>query len=325
MRWSSRRNIGVVVTPVVVVREPNRTPLLLMLRERLVVGRECEGLLVVDSVVSRRHLELSVVDGALIVADLGSSNGTMIDGAWISTPSELAVGSTVQIGALTIERVADADVVEAEVLDRASRAPNSQEIGVTSINSIVSAVTSESFAEAAVPLDQGTLTIVFSDIESSTQRNVELGDQVWLEVLGRHNEVIRRQLDRYGGTEIKNQGDGFMMSFPGARRALMCMIGVQQELAEHERNDPERSVRVRVGMHTGEVLVEDGDLFGTHVVVAARVADVATGREILVSALSREIVAARGDVVFGSAREAELKGIGTQLVYPIDWTMQLSD
>ncbi len=319
----------------IVVTEPSRTPLYLQLHDPIVVGRECEGLLVVDPLVSRRHLELAVIDGTVVITDLGSSNGTTVDGAPLNEPTQLAVGSVARAGEMTIERVPDSAAepalgpVAAGSGQKTTFAAGASPIGSgphkTSIEVIASSMTDEDLARAKLPADQGTLTIAFSDIESSTQRNLELGDQVWLELLGLHNTLIRRQLKRFGGTEVKNQGDGFMMSFPSARRTLMCMIAVQQDLAEHERRDLERSVRVRVGLHTGEVLVEEGDLFGTHVAIAARVASLAAGGEILVSALSKEIVAARGDVVFGLPREVELKGIGTQLVYPVDWTTQLSD
>jgi class 3 adenylate cyclase len=73
-------------------------------------------------------------------------------------------------------------------------------------------------------------------------------------------------------------------------------------------------------MHTGEVIVESGDIFGKHVMMAARVGGVAQGGEILVSALVREIASARGDIAFGDARQATFKGIeGEHLVYPVLW------
>jgi adenylate cyclase len=86
------------------------------------------------------------------------------------------------------------------------------------------------------------------------------------------------------------------------------------------REDAEGSVRIRVGVHTGEVIAEGGDIFGRHVMVAARVAGHAHGGEILVSALVREIASARGDLVFGEPRAVTLKGIeGEHLVFPLLW------
>ena len=80
-------------------------------------------------------------------------------------------------------------------------------------------------------------------------------------------------------------------------------------------------MRVRMGLHIGEAIVDDtGDLFGRHVIIAARIANLAEGGEILVSSLVKEIVAARGDIVFGPARDVVLKGLeGTCTVHPLDW------
>jgi class 3 adenylate cyclase len=167
---------------------------------------------------------------------------------------------------------------------------------------------------------EGTITIVFSDIESSTERATSMGDTAWMKVLNKHNDIVRRNLKKWAGHEVKNQGDGFMLTFPGARRALRCMIAVQKDLAEAERLDEEGSVRVRVGVHTGEVIAAGDDIFGLHVMIAARVASKANGREILVSSLVHEVVSARGDLRFGEPRLVAHKGIeGDHLVYPLDW------
>ena len=92
-------------------------------------------------------------------------------------------------------------------------------------------------------------------------------------------------------------------------------------LDAHARSHPTDAMRIRIGMHTGEAIVEDGDLFGKPVVLAARIANQARGGEILVSSLVREIVESRGDLTFGPTRDAELKGlVGTHSLHPIEWT-----
>ncbi len=117
-----------------------------------------------------------------------------------------------------------------------------------------------------------------------------------------------------------------MLTFPGARRALRCVIAVQQELAEAESLDEDGSVRIRVGVHTGEVIAEGDDIFGRHVMIAARVASQAMGREILVSSLVHEIASARGDLAFGEPRLVAHKGIeGDHLVYPLLWENFVGD
>ena len=80
--------------------------------------------------------------------------------------------------------------------------------------------------------DSGTVTIVFSDIESSTQRATSMGDASWMKVLAAHNDIIKRHVDAWKGTIVKNQGDGFMLTFGGARRALRAMIDVLNSFVE---------------------------------------------------------------------------------------------
>jgi class 3 adenylate cyclase len=173
-----------------------------------------------------------------------------------------------------------------------------------------------------LPLNSLPAINVFSDIENSTGRGVELGDESWVALLEVHNSIVRRHVARHRGTEIKAQGDGFMLSFPSARSALACMIDVQRALGALARSRPTSGVRVRVGMHTGEVILgDDGDLFGRHVVMAARVAGTARGGEILVSDLVRELVEPRGGFEFGESREVALKGLpDTHRVHPVTWS-----
>ena len=107
---------------------------------------------------------------------------------------------------------------------------------------------------------------------------------------------------------------------PAPRAAVLFAIGVQRTLDAHGRSQPAELLRVRIGMHTGEAIMEDGDLFGHSVVLAARIAGRARGGEILVSSLVREIVESRGDLAFGETRKAELKGLaGAHQLHPILW------
>ena len=140
-----------------------------------------------------------------------------------------------------------------------------------------------------------TVTVMFTDIENSTMLAEKYGDTQWMQVLRAHNEIVRKALRTYGGNEIKSQGDGFMLAFPSARRALMCAVAIQQEVDRHGRANPAEGVRVRIGLHTGEAIAEGGDLFGRHVILAARIAGYAEGGQILVSHLVRELVAGADD------------------------------
>jgi class 3 adenylate cyclase/ketosteroid isomerase-like protein len=163
----------------------------------------------------------------------------------------------------------------------------------------------------------GTVTLVFTDIEGSTALNASFGDRAWLEVLHAHNQVVTSATLEQGGTVVNGVGDGFMLAFPGALPAMTASRMIQQRIAE-TFNDPGSPVRVRIGIHTGEATREADDLFGHAVNYAARVAGAATGGEILVSSLTHDLVIGTGEFTFEVAREAELKGIeGTQLLYPL--------
>ena len=184
--------------------------------------------------------------------------------------------------------------------------------------------------EAAVSLErpdlsphaspEGTVTILFSDIEGSTSANERLGDRRWLDVLRAHNRIVRREVAAQRGFEVKSQGDGFMVAFGSARRAVLCAVGIQRALTEYADAHPDQGVLVRIGLHTGEVVKEAEDFFGTNVAFAARVASAARGGEILVSGLLKDLLESAGDVEFGPAREVELKGIsGIRRVHEIVW------
>jgi class 3 adenylate cyclase len=171
---------------------------------------------------------------------------------------------------------------------------------------------------AAAP--DGTVTIMFSDIEGSTVLTDQLGDRRWLAVLHHHNEIIRSTVREHHGYEVKSQGDGFMIAFSSARSAIYCAMAIQRRMAEHRRRNPSEPLRVRIGLHTGEVIREGEDFFGKNVILAARIGALANGDEILVSSLLREVVAAGGEFEFDGGREVELKGIrGSQRVYRVPW------
>jgi class 3 adenylate cyclase len=180
----------------------------------------------------------------------------------------------------------------------------------------------------------GTVTILFSDIENSTLMAERLGDERWIEVLRAHNSVFRSHLNAHGGHEVKSQGDGFMLVFPDPRRAVDCAAAIQRDLAEEEVADGER-ISVRMGLHAGEAIREEGDFFGRSVILAARIAAQASGGEILVSqdlramvdpdGLGHDTANGNGGVAFDEGRELELKGLsGTHRVFRARWEQEAS-
>lgn len=307
--------------PVVVVRPPNRQPLVLLLEERVEVGRDCDGLIIPDSRMSRRHVALEPgPDGSVRVTDLGSSNGTLVGGTAITSPTTVPPGGLIQAGSTDIEvgRTAGAERLRTEL-----SAPTPEAFSApTSIESVASDVSADLRPERMGVRDEpGTLTVVFTDIEKSTDLAVSLGDAVWFGVLGEHQRLVGAQVEANGGRIVQSLGDGFMLCFRSARQALLFSIGLQRDLERQHVEAPDFAVRVRVGLHVGEVMVDDtGDLIGRHVVVAARIADLADGGEILASALVKQIAEPRGDIAFVDPWEVELKGIGgVETVYRVDW------
>ncbi len=154
--------------------------------------------------------------------------------------------------------------------------------------------------DAVAPkLPEGTVTLLFTDVERSTDLRTTRGDEAAHSRLQTHAELIRRELNEHSGHEVKTMGDGFMIAFASARTAVDCAIAIQRRLDEDNRSQlPEEHIRVRIGLHTGEVVNESGDLFGEAVNAAARIMAKATGDQILVSEITRGVL--------GHGRETEL-------------------
>ena len=162
----------------------------------------------------------------------------------------------------------------------------------------------------------GTVTLVFTDIVDSTVLTARLGDHTWMETVRRHHDVIAETTDTHGGKVVETQGDGAMLAFGSARRAVACAKEIQVAIS-HAFEDASPPIRVRIGIHTGDVLHEEDRFFGTTVNYAARVASHALGGEILVSRLVHDLAEGTG-TEFLESRDVELKGLdGTHRLYAV--------
>ena len=196
--------------------------------------------------------------------------------------------------------------------------PNPETFGMEiAIDRIADLVEAERPDLGTFAATDGTVTIVFTDIVGSTELTATFGDRAWLDVLRAHTEIITAATTAADGMVVKGQGDGFMLAFRSARRALTAARAIQHGISE-TFDDPGSPIRIRVGVHTGEILREADDFFGQAVNYAARVAATAAGDEIVVSSLVRDLVGS-ADFAFGEPREVELRGFaGVHLVYPLE-------
>jgi class 3 adenylate cyclase len=158
-------------------------------------------------------------------------------------------------------------------------------------------------------LPEGTVTIMFSDIEGFTSITERLGDRRAVELLREHNAMIRQRIAGSGGHEIKSQGDGFMIAFGGASNALECAVGIQCDFAARNRSKPDLPVLVRLGLHAGEAIRDGNDFMGGAVILAARIAQQAKGGEILVSSVLKDLCDLSGEFHFEQGRDVVLKGL----------------
>ena len=158
-------------------------------------------------------------------------------------------------------------------------------------------------------------TFLFTDIVGSTQKLTMLGDETWLQALREHNDVVQAAVDRFGGGWLKFLGDGWMVTFSCPRDALEAAVAIQRALA---RDPSPYGFRVRIGVHSGSALTENGDFIGKDVVLASRITQEAGPSEIVASA---DVVDTLHDYEerFDGGRIAHLRGLGPHLVFGLRW------
>jgi class 3 adenylate cyclase/pimeloyl-ACP methyl ester carboxylesterase len=168
----------------------------------------------------------------------------------------------------------------------------------------------EEFLTGARPVvvsDRVLATVLFTDIVGSTERAADVGDQHWKELLNEHDRIVREELTRAGGVEVKQTGDGFLASFDGPARAIGCAQVILRRAAES-------GIDVRAGVHVGECEKRGNDLAGIAVHIGARVSALAGPGEVYATSTVRDLVA--GSLIqFTDRGRHELKGV------PGEWTI----
>ncbi len=159
--------------------------------------------------------------------------------------------------------------------------------------------------------DRVLATVLFTDIVDSTATAARLGDRRWTEVLLDHDALVRRQLDRFGGTFVKDTGDGALATFDSPARAIRCALALGRQ-ASH------LGIALRAGLHAGEIERLGDDVGGIAVHVAARVAAAAWAGEVLVSNTVVDLVEGSG-IEFADRGEHTLKGVpGPRRIWAVD-------
>lgn len=159
----------------------------------------------------------------------------------------------------------------------------------------------------AVSTNRTLTTLLFTDIVSSTEHVAEIGDDRWRGLLDRHDMLMSNVVSRYSGRPVKHTGDGFLATFDGPARAVRCAMEASRELLK-------LGVKIRAGLHTGEVEVRGKDVAGMAVHIASRIMDQAAASETLVSSTVKDLVIGSG-LEFDEGRLVVFKGI------PNEWTL----
>ena len=150
---------------------------------------------------------------------------------------------------------------------------------------------------------------MFTDIEGSTNLISTRGFTESHEIMKAYETIVDEKVAEHAGRRIKGLGDGLMVSFGSSRHGVECALDIQRAIAEYSKQNPERKVRIRIGLNTGEVVEEAGDIFGAAVNVAARVAGKAKGGEILVSDVVRQLVGPGGRDRLRLPRRIQAEGL----------------
>lgn len=168
---------------------------------------------------------------------------------------------------------------------------------------------------------EGIVTILFTDIVESTRFRQRLGDAAAQERMREHNAVVREQVSKHGGFEVKTRGDGFMVAFSDVVAALACTVDIQKAIAEDNERHPGEQLHVRMGLNCGQVIKEEEDFFGGVVIVAARISAMAKGDQILVSEAVRVLAGLPRGIGYVRYGRRRLKGLADSYsIWSVPWS-----
>ena len=242
-----------------------------------------------------------------------ASPGAALALARMNTEADITnILSSIKVPTLVLHRTGDKDVKIEEAQYIANRIPNAKFVELPGIDhlfwvgdsySVIAEI--EEFITGVRPnevFDRVLYTILFTDIVSSTKHLSRQGDKKWMKVLEQHNKIVRKEINRFNGKEIKTTGDGFIATFDGPSKAIRCAESIRKEVKI-------LNIEITAGIHTGECEIYDNnDIGGIAVHVAARVLGKAEPSQILVTMTVRHLLGGTG-LAFTDLGEVSLKGI----------------
>ncbi len=187
--------------------------------------------------------------------------------------------------------------------------PNPEVMGVEmtrSLSDLLASIGPNVGTDLDTRLREGTVTLLFTDMEDSTELARRLGDEHWTKVIDWHDSTIRQIVEAHGGIVVKTLGDGAMAAFESVREAARSALAIQRAFAERE--DPPELL-VRAGLHVGDAIFTEDDYMGNTVNKTARIASAAAGGEIVASTAARFLLEDDPEFQFGDVRTLQLKGL----------------
>ena len=242
-----------------------------------------------------------------------ASPGAALALAQMNTEADITqILSSVKVPTLVLHRTGDKDSNVEEGKYIAARIPdamfvelpgNDHLFWVGDTYSVIAEI--EEFITGIRPskvFDRVLFTILFTDIVSSTQHLSKQGDKKWIEILETHNEIVRKELTRFNGKEIKSTGDGFLATFDGPSRAVRCADAIRKAIKI-------LNIEITAGIHIGECeIFDEHDIGGVAVHIAARVLKKAGPNQILITMTVKHLLGGTG-LEFSDLGEFTLKGI----------------
>ena len=221
----------------------------------------------------------------------------------IRTPTLVTCGERVNAdeAAWVMSQIPQARLVELNGAHRVVWMGDLDEIGET-VGTLLHLIHEE---EAS--FDRILATVLFTDIVESTSQSAAVGDHAWRSIQEAHDRIVRSEITRYRGREIRQMGDGFLATFDGPGRAVRCARAIAAGVAS-------LGIEIRAGLHTGEIDLVGDDIAGIAVAIGARVGALAGPSEVLVSSTVK-------DLVVGSGLALEDRGVHTLKGVPGEWRL----